>query len=666
MSFNSVLTLRQKLRQFKAAIYSSLLLLSAAAQTLAVPIAPEESTKQLPLAEQRYHYDLAKQAMQRGDWATLDTHLGVLGDYPLVAYLEYGKLKHDIDKLELTPIVAFLDTHRGSFLETRLREQLLYTLAINKRWEDFLTFYDEAKSTRELECYWLYARLFEHDSSAMSDIAELWQQGRSHPKACDPLFNRWRRAGGLTQDVAWNRFDNAMRAGKRSLARYVMRYMDAENRKYAELYYQVHGYPYTMRNTERFSEHSLKMQQIIAYGIQRYARHNSRDALKQWEKYEAQQLFPELLATQTKHRIARRLISNGYSAAAEALISNSPSLQQDPVVEAFIRDALRARNWEKVYHWIAQLSEDAQESDRWRYWRARAMEQLSLENDSFGAPKQIYHALAQARSFHGFLAADRVNTRYSLEQVPVELSPSTLLRVEQLPGLRRAKELWLRDNAGEAQAEWVFTIRDLSSEDLVAAGELARRWGWYNKGIHAMIAGNLWDHLSIRFPLAYEEEVQEVSAQTKVDPEFIFAVARQESAFAEQARSSAGAMGLMQLMPRTAQATAAKNGIKHQTQDLYDPQHNINLGGHYLNQLLSMYNGNRFLAAAAYNAGPHRVARWLRSAEPDLDYDIWIETIPFKETRGYVQNVLSFSVIYGYRLGQPRHLVNESEAKSFL
>jgi len=206
----------------------------------------------------------------------------------------------------------------------------------------------------------------------------------------------------------------------------------------------------------------------------------------------------------------------------------------------------------------------------------------------------------------------------------------------------------------------------MDDDELIAAGELAKRWGWYNRGIQAMIKGNLWDHLSIRFPLAYEPQVRKAADKNNIEPNLIFAIARQESAFAEKATSTAGAMGLMQLMPSTARATARRSGIKHHKSDLFNPEHNIKLGSSYLNQLLQQYKGNRILATAAYNAGPHRVDRWLRKTPQDVAFDIWIETIPFKETRGYVQNVLAFSVIYAYRMGTATSLVTESEANRLL
>ena len=180
-----------------------------------------------------------------------------------------------------------------------------------------------------------------------------------------------------------------------------------------------------------------------------------------------------------------------------------------------------------------------------------------------------------------------------------------------------------------------------------------------------MIAGKHWDHLDVRFPLAFKDHILEAADETALSPSFIFAVARQESAMSEQAKSSAGARGLMQLMPATAKQTARKRGIQHRTDDLYRAEHNIQLGSQYLDELLSQFNGNRILAAAAYNAGPHRVSTW-RANQDLVDYDIWIETIPFKETRGYVQNVLTYAVIYSLRMGKPANLITKVEANQKL
>jgi len=178
-----------------------------------------------------------------------------------------------------------------------------------------------------------------------------------------------------------------------------------------------------------------------------------------------------------------------------------------------------------------------------------------------------------------------------------------------------------------------------------------------------MIEIKHWDDLNLRFPLAYKEMVAGAAIATDIDPQLLFAIARQESAFSPDAKSPAGALGLMQLMPATAKQTARRSGVIYRYHDLLKPEPNIKLGSRYLNSLLSQFDGNRILAAAAYNAGPNRVKKWLQVSEGKMPFDVWIETIPFKETRGYVQNVLAFSAIYSHKLGSRAPMVKPKEAK---
>ncbi len=621
------------------------------------------------LSGQRYIYSMAKSSLAKGEWQEFKNYYAQLGDYPLVPYLDYSILKYQLPSLPIEKVDSFLHKHKDSFLETRLREQLLYTLAIKRRWEDYLRYYTPAMAhSVELKCYQLYSRIKQRDESAWQEITEVWTVGRSLPKDCELLFNRWKKKGGLTQEVAWKRFNAAMENNKRGLSRYVTSFMEDKYRSYAELYMRVDRYPYSIRKHRLFSEQSLPMQQVIAHGIKRYARLKPKDALYHWELYEAQQLFPLELSTDTKRYIVKKLVQKGYVAEAEKMIRHSQELRSHEVLAGFIRESLKEQQWEKVLQWTNLLDGEQQLSDRWLYWRARALSELGIgiHDEVLGTPEEIYRQLAKKRSFYGFMSADLLNKNYSLEYLPAEVKPSTLVTVENHPVMRRVKELWFTGNIDEARAEWEFATKDMKANELIAAGQLAREWGWYNKGIRAMISGNLWDYLDLRFPLAYRDVISKISSTTHVETTLIYAIARQESAFSAKATSSAGAMGLMQLMPRTAQQTAGKKGIKHRKKDLFKPEHNMTLGSHYLNELLERYDGNRILAAAAYNAGPHRVKRWTQNTPEDLPFDIWIEIIPFKETRGYVQNVLSFSVIYGYRLGKPSTLLTASEAKSLL
>ena len=636
-------------------------------------------TLQPDLTKQRYHYELAKAALKKGNTTAFTKHYALLGDYPLVPYLDYNQLKKRIHKATIAELETFLAANRGSFLEIRGREQILYELARQQRWLDFTHFFNQSVSPKDLRCLALQARIETGDKTAYLEVAELWTSPKSLPKACDPLFKKWKSRGYLNDDVAWTRLHNAMQRGNISLARYARSLIKGSLGKSADLYIEIHSRPHLVKKKQLLQGTSLESQQIIAHGLKRLSRSQPVSAYRHWEKYEAQHMFPDELSLDTKLYIAKRLTFKGYLAEAEAIVKQSSELKHSNMIGYLIRESLKSKQWDKVQEWIDYLPDDEQRSDRWQYWSARVLEEQSVSpSDFFKAGQhlenaknqtnkitQIYAELAKSRSFYGFLAADKLGVPYSFASKQSLVNPSTLQTVANHPAMKRAKELWLRNNLNEAHAEWTHATRDMSKTELLAAGFLAKKWGWHNQAINAMIAGKHWDELDVRFPLAYQKEIREVSGITQVAQPLLYAIARQESAFKPKAKSRAGALGLMQILPSTAKQTARKNGIALKTSDLFKPSVNITVGGHYLNELLERFNGNRILAAAAYNAGPHRVSKWLQNTG-DLDYDIWIETIPFHETRHYVQNVLAYSVIYSDKLGAAIDLVTRKEVTDFL
>ena len=650
--------LRSKKSHLRIALFTSVLfLLVGSVDGLAL----KRSSEAKRLDEQRYHYELAKSALAKRDTTAFQKHYSQLKDYPLVAYLHYALIKEHLSPLSLDRIDPFLLKYKDSYLANRLQRQLVFKLAKQERWKDFIFYYSEDMRSTTLKCHNFYARIQLGMEKEYSKIAQLWSVAKSLPKGCDKLFDAWIKDGGLTDEIAWTRFDAAMKKGKTSLARYVKSLLSPEYLPYAQLYEKVRKQPSLIKRHTLFTPSSKPMRDVISYGIKRYARKDPADALYHWEFYEAQQIFDINVAQDTKHTIVTRLTRKGLSAQARALIEQSPSLRKQDVVERIIRNSLKEQNWSDVLYGIKTLPKELQKNDRWLYWHARATSEISPDTSN-DIVLETYRSLAKNRSFYGFLASDILGLEYSFEHTLTEVSDSVENVIAQRPSLVRAKELWLTNYTSEAQAEWQFGIRGMSSRELEAAGVLAQKWGWYHKSINAMITGNHWDHLTIRFPLAYEKEVRKISKEIQLEPTLIFAIARQESAFLESAKSSAGARGIMQVMPATAQETALKSGIAHRTEDLYSAEHNINIGSHYLSELMTKFKGNRILAAAAYNAGPHRVSRWMSDVHSTLPYDVWIETIPFNETRSYVQNVLSFSVIYSYRLGKPSKLITQKEA----
>lgn len=629
---------------------------AAAAESRAAPSAIADKT------EQRKLYGQAQKALSQSHYGEYRKLLTQLEHYPLKPYLEYRYIVRRLAQMPKTDIDRFLQDYPGSYLAEKLERQWVEKLAEQRRWEDVLTYYNPDNSSTELECFALRARLNTGDQSALDEVGELWNVDRSQPKACDPLFAAWMDAERLTDDIAWQRFAKTMEARQRSLARYISKQMSPEVRAQADLYYEVDRTPRALANMSRFSGQSGKMQQIILHGLQRLALRDASQAIDLWHRYDAQQLFDDSARLDTQRYIAVRLLRQGYTEQTEALLAATPALSSEDVTEWLVRDALRKQDWARVSKWIAQLPAEEQNSERWRYWNARALEQTA-GSDGTEQALELYTEVAKTRSFYGFLSADRLQQDYELVDKPVDVAADVSLMVSDNPGVVRAKELFIIGENLNARREWYHTTRDMNEAEVMAAGKLAESWGWHRNGIQAMIQASYWDDLETRFPLAYHEQVQTTAKDTAIAPHLLFAIARQESAFTPDARSSAGALGLMQLLPSTARQTASRSGMSFSTYDLLKPETNIALGGRYLGQLLNQFDGNRILAAAAYNAGPNRVKQWLnKDKSAQLPFDIWIETIPYRETRGYVQNVLAYSVIYGYRLGDKKPFITKGEA----
>lgn len=648
-----------------AVMLSLCLAVSAVSQadTSAALISPLPSL----LQQQRQHYTRAEEALKRGHFKTYRKYRQRLHGYPLTPYLDYRELRRRLYRLPYKDVDDFLDQHENTYLGDRMLKGWLHTLAKKRHWHDYQSYYQSHLSSTELSCYWLQARISTGDESAYQEVEPLWNVGKSQPDECTPLFKRWIGQGHLTPELAWQRHSKAIKAHKRSLARYLAKLMPEQMRKQAALYLEVDRYPQRLSQRQRFAEQSPRMQEIILHGIKRYARKDPLAALYEWNRYDAQQLFADGARRDTLEYLAGRLARDGHSNAAERLIANTGHLTNTDMSEAIIRQALRQQNWQQVYQWIQRLPASEQQSPRWLYWRARAMQQLSIDDPAYPTPEQIYTGLAMDRGFYSFLAADIVGRDYVLRDQPVTPPQELVVAIAGRPEARRAKELLAMKQLNYARREWRYMTQNFDDMAHLAAAKLAQQWGWHRKTIQAMAAARSWDDLQLRFPLAYDNHINQAADKHSLTQPLLFSIARQESAFAADAKSPAGALGLMQLMPGTARYTARKAGVRYRSYDLLKPEKNIALGSFYINSLLDQFDNNRILAAAAYNAGPHRVKAWLsEEGSQGLPYDVWIEVIPFKETRGYVQNILAYSVIYGYRLGNTPAFVSSDEAKQRL
>jgi soluble lytic murein transglycosylase len=382
--------------------------------------------------------------------------------------------------------------------------------------------------------------------------------------------------------------------------------------------------------------------------------------LKQWGKRDAlgaaaaldtlkERYGPLSMQLAEVERLLALWLASDYHPTALARLTALP----DPIVDSAVREwrvrvCLRQGDWTAALRWLDQLSTPERDSPRWRYWRGRALEVLGRGEEA----RRVYQTIAGQRDYHGFLAADRLGVPYVIASTPLAV-PATELDtlLTQSPGLQRARELYILGREPEADAEWRQAIEQFDGPTFKQAALLAHRWGWHHQAIVTIARAEYWDDLDVRFPLAYRDGVVSNARAGTLDPAWVYAVIRQESSFRPEARSPAGALGLMQLMPATGLEMARQ--LRDEIADasvLLRTDTNLRYGVHYLQRVLERLQGNPVLATAAYNAGPNKVAQWL-PARDSIPADVWAETIPYQETRSYVQRVMEYAAIYARRLG---------------
>jgi soluble lytic murein transglycosylase len=301
------------------------------------------------------------------------------------------------------------------------------------------------------------------------------------------------------------------------------------------------------------------------------------------------------------------------------------------------------------------MSDAERESEESRYWRAFAFQ----HSGQVLAAQGDFEKLSVERSYYGFLAADELDKNYALEHATLLADETAISALGARHRIIRARELFLVGQEGRGRSEWDAVARSFSDEQKIQAAILADRWGWHSRAISTVASLDEFDDLSLRYPLPYLKSFEHSSSLASIAPTWAYGVARSESLFMRDVRSSAGAVGLMQLMPATGRKVAKEISLPYSgLATLTNPVSNIRLGTSYLGQMSERYNGNQVLATAAYNAGPHRVDRWLPESGT-LDARIWIENIPFTETRKYVKRVLAAQAIFHWRMTGEMHRLSD-------
>lgn len=626
---------------------ASCLLLTAAA-----------SAQAADLTLQRQYYDEAKRALAKGDKGPYLRNAQALSDYPLTPYLAYDELTARLKSASNEEIEAFLAAHGDLPQANWMKLRWLRWLAERGDWATFARYYDPKLNFTELDCLnGQYQLGHGQRAEGLATAERLWNVGKPQPAACDTLFGLWAAEGQLTEARRWHRAKLAAQARNYPLATTLVNGLSTLGTQ-GRLLIDVAQKPELLNQPSRFAPVDEAMSDVVGLGLRRLARQDPQQAMSLLDDYAQRMHFSKDEQVAIAREIGLTLARRYDPRALELMTRYDPELRDDTVTEWRLRLLLRLGRWDDAHALTQRLPASLASTSRWRYWQARTLELAQPKNPQV---PRLYKAVADERDFYGFLAAERAHTPYQLNHKPLVLSPQLVKKVRTTPGIERALEFHARGQIVDGRREWYHVSRHFSRDEMVAQARLAYDMRWYFPAIRTISLAKYWDDLDIRFPMAYRDTLVREAKVRGLHPSWVFAITRQESAFMEDARSGVGASGLMQLMPATAKETARKFDIPLASPaQVLNPKKNIQLGAAYLSQVHGQFNGNRVLASAAYNAGPGRVRQWLKGAK-HLSFDVWVESIPFDETRQYVQNVLSYSVIYGQKLNIPQPLVDWHE-----
>ncbi len=591
--------------------------------------------------------------LKKGKINSYRKHKQALQNYPLYPYLRYQLLRLNIDGLKHSELSAFITTYHDSPLADKLRNEWLSAKAKKGLWKDFLLAYD-VTGTNDLasQCNYLYARIATNDAAgAFKFVPEIWLNSKSLPKECDPVFSKWKSSGKLSKNLLWQRIKLTIEKGDHKLTKYLAQDLSVSEQKLVDLWLSTHNDPHLIDKTHHFTAKHAAVSEILTHGMRKIAKKNPEEAVKMWKKLEKRHKFKEHHWGEVVKEIGLSLSRRLHVNADKWLNSVPSKMQSTDVNDAKLKVAIHHNAWESIIKTYNTVSIEEQQSDKWRYWYARALEMLGEKDQS----QKILYELAQTRTYYGFLASSRILQPYAFHNKKSKVSNELLKTTMQIAPIARAHELLLLGRANTGKTEWARALKVLNEDQRVAAAHLANKWNMPNWSIVALAKAQNKNDLELRFPKTYADHIHRAAEKNKLDPELLFAITRQESAFISTAKSPAGALGLMQIMPKTGKmvATNSKESLRSHN-ELLQPDKNIRLGSKYVRMMLDKHQQNPALAAASYNAGPHRVTNWL--PEYDTPTDCWIETIPFKETREYVQNVLTYTVIYQQLLGKKPRL----------
>ncbi len=581
-------------------------------------------------------FHAAREAFRVNDTRRLDVLAPKLKGHVLEPYGAYWQLRSRLDTADTETIRAFLEQYRGTFVAQRMRADWLKLLGKNQQWELFqgelpLLVNDDV----EITCYALQARA-RTDATAIREARSLWFTSKDTPASCTPLFSALAASGQLSEQDIWTRVRLALQAGQVGVAARVSGHLPAGQAPNAGVLSAISSNPGGYLARQQFDTATRAGRETAMFAAYRLARTSPRQAADHWSRIEARFNAEErgVVWGEIGHQGALRHDPDTLAWYSRASGMNDLQLEWKG------RAALRAGNWKEVLAAVDAMTHEQHDSP-WRYWKARALKTMGREAEALALLKP----LSQEFLFYGQLALEDLGGKITAPPVTYTPSAADIQAMSQDGGIRRALALFRLGLRAEATREWVWVIRDFDDRKLITAAEIARRNDINDRAINTADKTTAQHDFRLRYLAPHRDLLKQHAARFDLDEAWVLGLIRQESRFITDIRSSAGASGLMQLMPGTAQWVAGRLGLKNwRWGNVNDIDTNLSLGTYYLRHVYDYLDNSPVLASAAYNAGPGRARAWRPNV--NMDAAIFAENIPFNETRHYVKLVMANASYY--------------------
>jgi len=611
-------------------------------------IVAAKASEPIDMKLQRTYFTEAREALKNHDTQTFQQLRDKLKTYPLAPYLDIWQARLSLDSHNDDQVNEILNRYRDIPETIDLRIAWMKSLAERGQWPHvaaqlkLIHRANRAFPKISLRSAWYN----DNKELAFALLSEQWRTGKDiHTYAIPFLYPAWKKAGFPSAKDSYARIIYFAKHGKWKRVQSLQSALPTNEQKLLEFWENAQKEPaLKLPKIHTFKAGNRLLYPIIKDTLRRLS---SSDVAASWQSLEKLKTY--LTVKQfgyLQRKIALRAAKQHNIQSIAWLASLNEGLQNNETRAWHVRILLWQKKWQRAIVAIQAMPESQQLSSRWLYWQAHALQILGQT----ATAKLLFEQVATGRGYYSFLSAERLGKPYHMDEKSIKKSSLSSLKKE--PYIQRSYEWFQLHETAKASREWNQGLRNASRKTWRQALQLAASWGWYERTIQAAARTGAYDALTLRFPLAYVDDVQHIAKQTGLKSSLIWGIIRQESVFNANAISHTGARGLMQLMPTTATYISKKYrlGKVHQ-QELFKPSTNIQLGSLYLASLFKRFDNQPAFAIAAYNAGPTRVKRWQEHVSLE-NMNIWVELIPFNETRRYVQQVMAFATVYDWRLQQ--------------